>query len=131
MKLIDLFEAVSISVAGRKIPITIDEFSKRHGDKLVNLNVPVFDKAFSREHSFYIGPGGQSGIGKRYEEFGKFVEKAASIEASEVGVRQNGVIDFGNGRHRYAWLRDQGLKVIPVAMSKESITYAKQYGYLV
>ena len=53
-----------------------------------------------------------------------------SIEAPEVTVQDNGRVGFTNGRHRYAWLRDQGITSIPMAMTPESVANAKRYGYL-
>jgi 2'-5' RNA ligase len=52
------------------------------------------------------------------------------MEASEVTVNEDGKVGFTNGRHRYAWLRDQGLTSIPVSMDPESVKNAKKHGYL-
>ena len=45
-------------------------------------------------------------------------------------VQASGRVGFTDGRHRYAWLRDQGITSIPVSMTPESAKYAKKYGLL-
>ena len=52
------------------------------------------------------------------------------MQASDVHVNEHGLVDFGNGRHRYAFLRDKGLKHIPISMSKEASKNAKKHGYI-
>ena len=66
----------------------------------------------------------------RYERFGQFIAEHDAIEAAEVYVHEDGQVGFTNGRHRYAWLRDQGLTSIPVAMTPESVANAKRHGIL-
>ena len=123
-------EQASVTVGDRQVTVVKPERATRAGDKLVPVNVTAFDEEFQRDQDLYIGVGGQGGIGTRYERFGQFIGAHDSIEAAEVTVQENGRVGFTNGRHRYAWLRDQGLTSIPVAMTKESVTHAKRYGLL-
>lgn len=133
----------SVRTSTDTIKVTVPRWSE--GQKMVDVNVSKFDKAFKRSKDFYVGKGGKGGIGNRYKNFGVFVQggsldigdgivlpqdKAPSIEVSEVSVRPNGSVQFGNGRHRWAWLRDQGAKTIPVMMDDESIINARKYGYI-
>lgn len=112
---------------------------------LVRINVPKFDKEWSKGRDFYIGKGGTgNAIGNRYENFlwiltlpeeqrRKYLtleSKKGKIASPEVSVSETGRIDFGNGRHRYAVLRDLGAKKIPVAMIPESARNAKKWGYI-
>jgi len=120
----------SVKLDGRNIPVTINKTDERNGEKLVNINVNSFDNRFKQSTEFYIGKEGKGGIGQRYKTFAEFQKTAESIEAPEVYVNENGGITFGNGRHRYAYMRDQGLKTIPVAMSQESIDNAKKFGFV-
>ena len=53
------------------------------------------------------------------------------MRAGDAHVRENGLVDFGDGRHRFAYLRDQGLKHIPMSFSKEAARNAKKHGYIV
>jgi len=118
----------SIRVGDREIAVV--KPARARDDQLVPLNVVAFDTEFQREQGFYLGVGGIGGIGTRYQRFGDFIASHDSIEAAEVSVQENGRVGFTNGRHRYAWLRDQGLTTIPVAMTPESVRNAKKHGYL-
>ena len=124
--------------------IKVTKPSRASNQVLVNVNTKVFDKAFSRDRDMYIGVKGKGGIGKRYEMFDTFVkggmidiggvdihqDPTPSIESPEVDVDINGNVSFTNGRHRWAWLRDQGAKIIPVAMMKSSVVNAKKFGMI-
>jgi len=123
-------DTASVTVGDRQIAVVKPRRAAKAGDVMVPLDVVRFDEEFQREEGFYLGVGGHGGIGNRYERFGQFIGQANSIEAAEVTVQENGRVGFTNGRHRYAWLRDQGLTSIPVAMTPESAKHAKRYGLL-
>ena len=138
-----LAESKHIDVNGRSISITIPPRAKE--DKLVAINLNKFDNAFKRNSSYYIGKGGSGSIKGRYERFELFVlggkeelapgvivdhKPATSIEASEVAVDKDGNVNFINGRHRYAWLRDNNISNIQVAMDNESITNARKFNLI-
>ncbi len=107
-----------------------DEMEDRH---LVKINVANFDAAWKNGKSgnLYIGPNGHGGITNRYEKFGKWLSTANQpIEASTVGVDSTGSVSFFDGRHRYSYLRDHGVKTIMVAMDPQSIKNAKKYNLI-
>ena len=128
--------APSVALGGRSIPVTLGRQDAAAGFSLVPVATGVFDAAFAAadtEYSagFYVGPGGTgAAIGDRYQRFGEFAATAESIEAPTVSVDENGKVSFGNGRHRYAFMRDQGLQSIPVAMDQESRANAERFGYV-
>jgi hypothetical protein len=94
--------------------------SVRERDVLVSVNVAKLDRSWSDDYGFYIGRGGSgAAIEGRYENFGQWFEQGAPIEAPEVTINQGHVV-FRNGRHRFAWLRDHGVKTITVAVDKET-----------
>lgn len=119
-----------IKIGSRIVPITMPRDSVARGDSFVWLNVEKFDKAFAKEPNFYIAKGGEGGIRNRYANFGEFAADAKTIEASQIAVAADGSAMFQNGRHRYAWFRDQGIKTIPVAMDSESVANAVKFGLL-
>jgi len=141
-----LIEGMNIKVNKKEIEIT--KPSRAAKDTLVVLDVANFDKAYKSialKQGFYIGKKGSGGISGRYKRFGLFVmggkeeiepgfdidhEPAKSIEAAEVSVNDKGEIQFTNGRHRYAWLRDNNASKIIVAMDKESVYNARKYKYI-
>jgi hypothetical protein len=109
------------------LAVTINRIDEKDGLRLVNVDVAKFDALFKKSTEFYIGPGG---IGARYERVKQFMLDNGTFEASNASVRENGSIVFGNGRHRYAALRDAANEVIPIAMDEESITNARNLGLL-
>jgi Large polyvalent protein associated domain 38 len=117
-----------IQIDGRSIPVTKHRLEKEN--KIVNVNTDAFDNAFANTKWQYIGEGGEGGIGDRYKTFGNFIKTAKSIDAPNVSVNKDGAIVFGDGRHRYAYLRDAGLKNIPLSMDAESIRNAQKFGYI-
>lgn len=84
-------------------------------DETVWISVAKFEASWKRNRAQYIGPGGSGpAIGDRYEKFGAWLDRGeAAVEIPWVGLDQ-GEIAFTNGRHRYAWLRDHGVKSMPV-----------------
>jgi hypothetical protein len=136
-------ESHQIKLNGKSVNITLPYRSKE--DKLVIINTAKFDTAFKKDKDFYIGKGGAGSIKGRYKGFELFAlggkeelvpgvsidhSPTNSIEASEVDVDKDGNVSFTNGRHRYAWMRDHGIKDIYVAMNKQSIENAKRHGLI-
>ena len=120
----------TVTVDDREVPITMNKTDERSGYSLVDVNVDAFEENFAKDKNFYVGPEGEGGIGKRYSIFTEFAKTAPSIEAPSVGIDENGRVMFDNGRHRYAYFRDKGLKTIPMSMSPESLENAKKFGYV-
>lgn len=118
----------SIEINGKNIPVTMHRLEK--GNQIVKVDSKAFDNAFSKTAWQYIGENGKGGIGDRYKNFAEFIKTAKSIDAPNVAVNKDGGIVFGDGRHRYAYLRDMGVKNIPLSMDAESIKNAKKFGYL-
>ena len=112
-----------------KLKVTLSKVDVKLGYSLVNVDIGALERQWSRS-SFYVGPQGTGGIGKRYADVTKFIQDNSAFEASSVYVKPDGVVGFENGRHRYAAIRDAGNKTIPVAMDAESIANAKAAGYL-
>jgi hypothetical protein len=121
----------TITVQDRTIPVTLHPVEARQGNKIEYVNTDKFENAFKKDETGYIGKGGtENAIGKRYQGVEEFLKTAPSMRASEVHVRPNGSVVFGDGRHRYAFLRDQGLDKIPISMDADSIKNAKKFGYI-
>lgn len=125
---------VTVRLGERDVPVKLGALDAQRGNVLVPVNAAAFDAAWRAGdtfNSFYIGPGGVGNtIGERYPQFGEFASTAPSIDASVVSVDENGVVGFGDGRHRFAFMRDQGVQTIPVAMDAESLQNAIAAGYV-
>lgn len=91
-------------------------------DATVTIDVAKLNAAWERDTGFHLGPGESSPPG-RYEEFGRFAANAAAtgapVEQSEVTLDADGTVSFTNGRHRFAYLRDLGIKKLPVSVPRE------------
>ena len=121
----------TITVNNRNIPVTLHPVEERQGHKIEFVNTNKFENAFKKDETGYIGPlGTENAIKNRYKGVEEFLKTAPSMRASEAYVKPNGSVVFGDGRHRFAYLRDQGLDKIPISMDKESIKNAKKYGYI-
>ena len=122
-------KTLPVTLEGREILVTQNVWDARAGDTLVNVDPAAFDLGFARDNA-YVGPQGEGGVEGRYSRFAEWQRTAKSIEASSVSVRDNGLVVFGNGRHRYAFMRDQGLPQIPVSMDEDSLRNAIRFGYV-
>ena len=120
----------SLQVDGKVLPVTMHKLEEKAGNQIVNINPETFDKAFSKTQWQYVGKGGEGGIEGRYKGFENWLKDAKSMTASNVSVNKDGGIVFGDGRHRYAVLRDMGLDKLPISMDKDSIKNAKKFGYI-
>ena len=103
------------------------------GEVMVDVDVEKFDRMWKHwEPSYYVGPGGTgAAIKGRYGRFSDWAKKSPTYEVPEVSVLPNGNLGFTNGRHRYAYLRDNGARVMPMAMSRKSVKNAHKHGLLV
>ncbi|MGQ7908488.1 hypothetical protein, partial [Burkholderia sp. BC1] len=79
------------------------------------------DPFFAGKLNHYVGPGGigSTQIGK-YSAVGTFL--AANIGRKAIFVPSlslvAGEVSFNDGRHTFAWLRDHGLRVLPVEVGR-------------
>jgi len=93
---------------------------------LANVDVKLADEAFKNDHDFYISPDDR-GIGNRKERVMQTIEDGTLKYAPDVSIRMSHygvpVLSFGDGRHRFAVLRDLGVKTINMTFSKESQPY--------
>lgn len=89
-------------------------------DVVVWVCVLAMDAAWKLDCNYYIEPGGKgAAIADRYQGVGMWLrENTRPIALPEVCF-QDGVVSFADGRHRFAWFRDQGLPALPVQVASE------------
>lgn len=96
--------------------------ASHQNDEVVYVSVSKLDKAWQKDgEAFYIPPGGGGGeIGGRRQGFREFRKNNPDtpVEMSRVYVNEKGVASFGDGRHRFSVMRDEGKRVIPVTTSR-------------
>jgi hypothetical protein len=123
-------EVLPLQIGDKTIPVTMHKIEAKEGNELVNVNTNAFDKAFKKTEWQYVGKNAEGGKPERIAGVEKYLETGKPINASNVVVKDNGTIVFGDGRHRYAVLRDMGLGKIPMSMDKESLQNAIKFGYI-
>lgn len=88
--------------------------------KTLHIDVNKLDDSWQKDKGAYIGGGGSGGIRNRYNDFGKWMKSTdVPIKTPEVGLNYKGHISFSNGRHRFSYLRDNGVKTLPVTVPTE------------
>lgn len=100
-------------------------------DVLVTLDVPKVDTSWRRDKTFYIEPGGGNQLRGRYDRFAQWLQDnpGTPIDPPDIGLTPSGEIIFGNGRHRFAVLRDQGRERIAATVPKQDFkTMAERFG---
>lgn len=126
------FTMTRIQDIKENIQFTLSPSSLHNNETIVNVNTHMIDNAWKQDPDFYIGHNGTNGIRNRYQGFHAFINTTTEqIQVSEINVDEQGHVTFTNGRHRFAYLRDHGMDVIPVAMDQTSITNAEKFNYLI
>ena len=100
--------------------------------KLYNIKINKIESSFKKDKDYYIGVNGTNGINNRYNRFIKFLNDNPKIDiiAPSIYIDDNGEVQFNNGRHRYAVIRDLGIETIPFSISNNNIKQAKKYNYI-
>jgi hypothetical protein len=97
-------------------------------DAVVWIAPGLFDAAW-RRGSQWMSPGGRTGAqGDRYRRIGEWIDAGNTIDMCVVWMNEDGV-GFTNGRHRFAWLRDRGLRAMPMQIAPaDADAFAKLFG---
>ncbi len=113
--------------------IVMDELDKTIGLSQVEIDVKKLDKILQETH-YYVGYNGIGGSKEKYMGFKDFLHTRNSIEPPLLHLERqkdrtvSTIIQ--DGRHRFAVLRDIGLKTIPVRMNEDSFELAKEIGII-
>lgn len=93
-------------------------------DEIVWIDVAKLDQSWRHDGIYYVRPGGEPGQSisvARYERFGRWIaDHDETIWMPHVGFNDEGHVSFTDGRHRFAWLRDHGVRSLPVTVSLET-----------
>ncbi len=84
-------------------------------DAVVWVDVAAFDQAW-RLTDQYIVPGGANGQDDRYARVGRWFELHRHCWMMDATFDEDRVC-FIDGRHRYSWLRDQGVEAVPLQVA--------------
>lgn len=98
---------------------------------LKNAKTNVLEQKFKESGSLYVGKNGQNGSKEKYDKIKLYLETGEPIVAPHIYFDTKDdktTLHFHDGRHRFAVLRDLGMKEIPVAINKNDISIAEKMG---
>jgi hypothetical protein len=117
-----------------KIHITATLYQPKRPRKhevLITVDVAKVEADYSQDSNFYVSPGGGgAAIGNRYKQFQQWLidNPDTPIDPPDMGWSGH-VACFGDGRHRWAVLRDQGAKRIAVTIPRRDLKiFVERYG---
>jgi len=96
-------------------------------DRVVWINVRKLNVAWSRDGEDYLPPGDAAN-----HHFGQWLRQYGAKEKADmphVGLWDQ-VMSFTDGRHRFAWCRDNGVRHLPVTVEsrKQSALFQRLFG---
>jgi hypothetical protein len=118
--------------AGQESYIDPDRVTKRvASDEIHWVPADEVDQRWNTpdNKSFYIPPGGtENTIGQSYPNAIKSVSGESPMHAPEASVGEDGSVQFIDGRHRFAAMRDFGYTQVPLALDADSAENARATG---
>ncbi len=84
-------------------------------DAVVWVDVAAFDQAW-RATEQYVVPGGANGQDDRYARVGRWFAINRHCRMMDATFDE-GRVCFIDGRHRFSWLRDQGVEAVPLQVA--------------
>jgi len=109
-----------------KLPVNWTMFSRERGfqhaedpDVIVWIDIDTFDRLWwlSDEYIAKLGDPFDNQP-KKYAKAGRRFLAGEPMWMPEVGLDDNGIIGFSDGRHRYLWMRENGAEAMPMAVSE-------------
>lgn len=87
---------------------------------MVWLDIAKVEASFSRTGNHYLGKGGSgAGQSSRYANIGRHFRSGLPMWMPHLGLGDDQLICFTDGRHRFAWVRDHGAAAFPATTSLE------------
>jgi hypothetical protein len=93
---------------------------RARGYEMVEVSTSKLNESWKGDEGFHIDERGSNAIGDRLASFGEWLRTHpdTAVETPEVSLNGRGEISFINGRHRFAYLRDRGVRTVFVAVPK-------------
>lgn len=111
--------------------IQLSEHDAGYGYSLIDVDTEILNKLFKEDGASYIEPYGKNGANEKYKNVGEYLKTGENINATKVYfMEKDGELTaaIGDGRHRFAYMRDLGMKSIPISVDKDSYEIAQKYG---
>jgi|SRR5678815_1460815 hypothetical protein len=98
-----------------KIKWIVEREEEEDGD-IVCVSVPKVDQLWSQDDG-YLAPSICNVLAK-YLNFERWIKTNTEVWMPVLSLEDDHRINFTNGRHRFAWFRDHGLKAMPVVTDR-------------
>lgn len=121
---------VAFELPGGKAVRMVPHENSSDKETMVKVPVDKLNAAWAKEEGIYIPPGGGGAeIGGRIEDFKRFLAKDKPVQASRVYLAEDGSLDFIDGRHRFAVLRDSGAETVGVMVpDNQAAQFQQRFG---
>jgi len=102
-------------------------------DPIVWVDVEKIEAAWCSERFAYLGSDVRqwpsSGMPYRYRRFGEWIAKSSEPIKMSSACLDSGKLSFTDGRHRFAWCRDHGIKVLSMTTSSDGLAeFTSRFG---
>lgn len=126
-------EKAALKDAEARFGVTFRTDEHRPKDRTVVVDVRNLDAALAANRQEHVGAGGSNGIEGRYEGVAEFLERAKdegiAVIQPRVYVDSSDRPRIGDGRHRWAYMRDHGAQGLPVSVDPEDVgRIRREYG---
>lgn len=112
--------------SGRWMKIDWEMALPESGDVSVLVSVEKIEHEWRRSTDKYIRTGCENGMLRKYEIFEKWIMSAKYVKMPEVCI-VNDFVQFNNGRHRFAWLRDHGMTALRINVQPTDVATFETY----
>lgn len=98
-------------------------------EALVWVSIISLDTAW-RVSAEYVGDAGRGSLHTdRYAKVGRWLQSANYVDVPVLCLDDDGVPSFTDGRHRFAWSRDHGLRSLPIEVpSDQAEAFETRFG---
>ncbi len=91
---------------------------------VVWIDVAKVDLAWAISENYVSKGGGCAGIPERYKQFGLWFERREPVQIASIDLLGE-IVEFLDGRHRFALLRDRGIESMPVHVTPDKVEIVK------
>jgi hypothetical protein len=98
------------------MPVTL-KFVRQWGgnDQIVWVDVARLNASWRRDTGYYLPRRSPNRTREWIARLG-----FRRVPMPHIALDENGIVTFTDGRHRFAWFRDQGVKAIPVTVATKN-----------
>jgi hypothetical protein len=98
-------------------------------DVLVWIDADKINASWSKDGDFYFDHADHpNAIAGRIPRFDEWLKQGQPIRAPELCLNAAGDVFFTNGRHRFVWMRQHGIRHMPVAVpANQAIEFERRF----